>query len=208
MPMTRDDLTDVLEATMNALAAGIFLVSRDGRVLFMNRIAETFAKAGDALRLVNGRLVPTDRIAAGGLMRVLEHRSASANGFANGGQTIALPRASGGGLVAMIFPLPHQPAPCATTQSAAAASIIVQDPAMSLRMPGEAFAQLYCLTAAELRVAMAMVPGSCAQSAAETLGISSNTVKTHLQRIFEKTETSRQADLIALMLRTTPPVVS
>ena len=78
---------------------------------------------------------------------------------------------------------------------------------MALRMPGEAFAQLYCLTAAELRVALAMVPGSCAQSAAETLGISANTVKTHLQRIFEKTETSRQADLVALMLRTTPPVL-
>ena len=206
--MTRDTLLTLLEATMDALAAGIFLIGQDGRVLFSNRVAETFAKTGDSLKVVSGKLSPTDRMAAATLLRILDRKAASANGIANGCQTLALPRPGGGGLVAMVYPISAPSHPCAATPREAIAAVIVQDPAVCLRMPGEAFAQLYCLTAAELRVALAMVPGTRPQNAAEALGISSNTVKTHLQRIFEKTETSRQADLIALMLRTTPPVVS
>ncbi|MCA0422114.1 MAG: helix-turn-helix transcriptional regulator [Proteobacteria bacterium] len=206
--MDRTHLTVLLEATMNALAAGIFLVGHDGHVHFSNRIADSFAKAGDALRVVNGRLVPADRNAAAAFQRLIDQPSASTTGRSDVHETIAFPRAGGGGLVATItaVSVPHQP--CAAHPLEAAFSVIVQDPALSLRMPGEAFARLYCLTAAELRVALAMVPGARPQTAAEALGISSNTVKTHLQRIFEKTETSRQADLIALMLRTTPPVMS
>lgn len=205
--MNRQDLSMMLEATMNALAAGIFLVSKDGRILFSNRVAESFAKSGDSLRIISGRLVPTDRMAAGTLARILDQKTASANGLAKGCQTIALPRHNGGGLVAMVYPFARPAQPCEASTPEAAAAVIVQDPALCLQMPGEAFAQLYCLTAAELRVALAMIPGTRPQNAAEALGISSNTVKTHLQRIFEKTETSRQADLVALMLRTTPPVM-
>jgi DNA-binding CsgD family transcriptional regulator len=34
---------------------------------------------------------------------------------------------------------------------------------------------------------------------AETLGIAENTVKTHLRRLFEKTGTTRQAELVKLV---------
>lgn len=206
--MDRTHLTALLEATMNALAAGIFLIGHDGRILFSNRIADSFAKAGDALRVVNGRLMATDRSAATTLQRLLEQPPVGTSARSDVHETIALPRAGGGGLVATVTLVSAPSQPCAANPLEAAMSVIVQDPALSLRMPGEAFAQLYCLTAAELRVALAMVPGARPQTAAEALGISSNTVKTHLQRIFEKTETSRQADLIALMLRTTPPVMA
>lgn len=206
--MSDINLAALLETTLNALAAGIFVVARDGRVLFSNRAADGFTRCGAALRVINGRLTPTDRSAASALTRLLTERTGGTAGHANGHQTIALPRSGGGGLVATISPLALPVPPCAATAGEPAVSIIVQDPAVCLKLPGEAFAQLYCLTAAELRVALAMVPGARPQSAAEALGISSNTVKTHLQRIFEKTETSRQADLIALMLRTTPPVMA
>jgi DNA-binding CsgD family transcriptional regulator len=41
---------------------------------------------------------------------------------------------------------------------------------------------------------------------AEMLGISEPTVRTHLKRIFSKTGTSRQADLLRLLQNSTPPV--
>ena len=67
--------------------------------------------------------------------------------------------------------------------------------------PGEAFAKLYRLTGGELRVALAMAGGLQPQDAADTLGIGLQTVKTHLQHIFQKTNTSRQAELVALISR-------
>jgi DNA-binding CsgD family transcriptional regulator len=58
---------------------------------------------------------------------------------------------------------------------------------------------LYRLTAAELRVLMAIVDIGGVPEVAPMLGISETTVKTHLQRVFEKTGTNRQADLVKLV---------
>jgi len=41
---------------------------------------------------------------------------------------------------------------------------------------------------------------------AEMLGISEPTVRTHLQHIYSKTGTTRHADLLSLLHRSTPPV--
>jgi DNA-binding CsgD family transcriptional regulator len=43
---------------------------------------------------------------------------------------------------------------------------------------------------------------------AEALGIAESTVRTHLQQLFAKTGTKRQADLIKLMAGYTNPLVS
>jgi DNA-binding CsgD family transcriptional regulator len=89
---------------------------------------------------------------------------------------------------------------------AAAAAIFVQDPVVVPLYPGEAFAKLYGLTGGELRVLLAMAPGLGAKEAADMLGISETTAKTHLQRIFSKTNTSRQTELMNLLRASTPPV--
>ena len=51
-----------------------------------------------------------------------------------------------------------------------------------------------------------MAPGLSAKQAADMLGISETTVKTHMQRIFEKTGTSKQTELIQLLKDFAPPV--
>jgi len=73
-------------------------------------------------------------------------------------------------------------------------------------LPGEAFAKLYNLTGAELRVLEAMVPGLTVKEAADLLRLAEPTVKTHLRRIFVKTGTSRQTELLHLFMNSTPPV--
>jgi len=198
------DHTQMLEATLNALAAGVFLVSRDGRVLYMNRFADAVLRAGNVLAVCKGRLTPLDREAAGNFGQMLAAGGRTGVRQTPATSTLALPRAGGGGLVATLMPLGRRPAEMPENESVTA--VIVQDPEVMPHLPGAAFAELYRLTQAELRVAMAIVPGATPQAAAAKLGISCNTVKTHLQRIFEKTATSRQADLVALMMRTMPPV--
>ena len=71
---------------------------------------------------------------------------------------------------------------------------------------GEAFAMLHGLTASELRVLLAMAPGLSIKEAAQMLGISENTARTHLQHIYSKTGTSKQSELIHMFMSSTPPV--
>ena len=73
-------------------------------------------------------------------------------------------------------------------------------------MPGEAFARIYRLTGGELRVLLALAQGLGAKEAADMLGISEPTVRTHLKHIFSKTDTPRQSDLLRLLQNSTPPV--
>jgi len=60
--------------------------------------------------------------------------------------------------------------------------------------------------AAERKVLEHIADGKPPQETADHLGISVNTVKTHLQKIFAKTNTGRQADLIHLVTRSTAPL--
>lgn len=63
-----------------------------------------------------------------------------------------------------------------------------------------AFADLFGLTQGELRVLVLMIEHFSPQMIADHLGISLPTVRTHLQRIRQKTGTRRFADLIRLAL--------
>jgi DNA-binding CsgD family transcriptional regulator len=60
------------------------------------------------------------------------------------------------------------------------------------------------LTRAEAAFAVEFVTGHPLQVCAGRLGISTTTAKSHLQRIFEKTGASRQAELMRLILTATP----
>jgi DNA-binding CsgD family transcriptional regulator len=59
--------------------------------------------------------------------------------------------------------------------------------------------QFYGLTPAEATVTTEVLRGQGLQAAAETLGITIPTVRTHLQHVFEKTRTRRQAELVRML---------
>jgi DNA-binding CsgD family transcriptional regulator len=71
--------------------------------------------------------------------------------------------------------------------------------------PAELFVRRYAITPAESRVMMLLVQGMTISEAAEALGISPPTTKTHLARLFDKTGTSRQADLVRLAMSALAP---
>ena len=62
------------------------------------------------------------------------------------------------------------------------------------------------LTPAELRVFLSIVEIGGVPDVARSMGIAESTIKTHLARIFVKTGTKRQADLVRLMAAFTPPI--
>jgi DNA-binding CsgD family transcriptional regulator len=74
--------------------------------------------------------------------------------------------------------------------------------------PQEVIAKLYKLTPTELRVLFAIVQVGGVPEVAEAMGISSSTVKTHLRRLFAKTGTDRQADLVKLVAAYANPLIT
>ena len=80
----------------------------------------------------------------------------------------------------------------------AAAFFVILTPLDATRMaPVELIQGLFDLTTMEARVARALATGSDIGSAAESFGISRETVRAHLKSIFAKTGFSRQTDLAA-----------
>ena len=82
--------------------------------------------------------------------------------------------------------------------NAPVAAIFVADPRS---LPRETtLRELHGLTPAEARVALEMLQGHSVAQAARRLGISPNTVKTQLQRVFEKLQVSRQTEMVRLLM--------
>jgi DNA-binding CsgD family transcriptional regulator len=62
------------------------------------------------------------------------------------------------------------------------------------------------LTPSEVRVLQAVVDDGSVPAAAEALGLSQSTVKTHLHHVFEKTGTSSQSELVKLVAGAASPL--
>lgn len=83
----------------------------------------------------------------------------------------------------------------------ARAMVTVTDLEAELTVPEERLRDLFGLSRAEGRVAVAFAKGHSPKEAAALLGLSFFTVRGHLVRIFEKTQTNRQAELVRLLMR-------
>jgi DNA-binding CsgD family transcriptional regulator len=192
-----------LETTLDALACGVYLTDRHSRIVYFNRAAERQVRTSRALRIGNNRLIPVDPVARAALAKAINEATADTTA---GGITLALPGDEDIGLIATILPLSPGKRRDLGGTFAATAAIFVQDPIAVPPLPGDAFAKLYGLTGSELRVLLAISPGISVREAADKLGISEATAKTHLQHIHAKTGTSKQTELMHLLMGSAPPV--
>jgi DNA-binding CsgD family transcriptional regulator len=75
-----------------------------------------------------------------------------------------------------------------------------QAPSTGSEANEERLRRLYNLTRSEARLAEMLASGFALPAAARQLGVGQNTVRTHLQRIYSKTDTHHQSGLVALLL--------
>jgi DNA-binding CsgD family transcriptional regulator len=79
--------------------------------------------------------------------------------------------------------------------------VCVTDLEANVALPEQKLRELFGLTPAEARLALALFEGLSPGEAAISFGVSLNTVRVQLGRIFEKTGTNRQSELVRLMMR-------
>jgi DNA-binding CsgD family transcriptional regulator len=198
--------SEMLEKTLDGLVTGVFLTARDGRVVYMNAAAEHQIRTGNSIRIVNNRITPTDPAARAALSKAIDEASHDSVDMDMSERSLAIPDIDGAGYVATLFPFDRGRRRNIFAPFAASVAVFTQNPTQAPLLPGEAFARLHGLTGAELRVVLALAQGLGAMEAADILGVSEPTVRTHLQRIFSKTGASRQTDLLQLLHSSTPPV--
>jgi len=211
--MTISDLLDIralrsemLEKTLDALVAGVFLTARDGHVVYMNAAAARQVRTGNSIRIVNHRISPANPAARAALAKAIDEAGRDHLDHHGSEHSLAIPDVQGAGYIATLLPIHGGQRSGILAPFAASVAVFMQDPADTPLMPGEAFARLYKLTGGELRVVLALAQGLGGKEAADMLGISEPTVRTHLQSIYSKTETPRQADLMRLLQNSTPPI--
>lgn len=195
-----------LEQTVDALSAGLFLTDRNGHIVYMNKSAENQIRTGNALRIFDRRLTATDQKANTILSRALAAKACTDAVVDSPGSAVALPDGYGAGYLASVLPLDGGARRELMEPFGASSGVFVQDPLRTPRTDGEAFARLYGLTGAELKVLLTLAPGLTAKEAAASLGVRESTIKTHLQRVYEKTGMSRQSELVRLLLSHAPPL--
>jgi DNA-binding CsgD family transcriptional regulator len=115
------------------------------------------------------------------------------------GIVVSLTARDGEQYAAHVLPLISATRKRAGASYAAVAALFVHKTALNTPLPPEAIAKAYKLTPTELRVLLAIVEVGGVPEVSKALGIAETTVKTHLGRLYQKTGSGRQADLVKLV---------
>ena len=86
-------------------------------------------------------------------------------------------------------------------QHSATAIVFINDPEKRFRPPQEVLTSLFRLTPAECRVVFLLTDGNSIREIGEMIGVKNSTLKSQLKSIYGKTNTSRQSELIRLMMQ-------
>jgi DNA-binding CsgD family transcriptional regulator len=188
-----------LADSLDQLASGMFIVDSNGRIIHANASAHRLIAEADVLRASNGRIAALDLESNRNLLEIFTAAQAGDAAVGKRGIAVPLKARSGERYVAHVLPLTSGARRKAGVSYSAAAAMFVRKAALDLPSPPEAVADQFKLTPAEVRVMFAIVEIGGVPEVAPVLGISEQTVKTHLHRIYEKTATKRQADLVKLV---------
>jgi DNA-binding NarL/FixJ family response regulator len=181
-------------ATLNRLPTGVVVVDPDTKIVFTNKQGAEFLASRDGLSIGPTGLCRTNKPKeTTELARLVK--------LAVDGGEHAVPHAlsvsredSDRPLSVVVAPLP------ASGLGSKVAVLLVSAPERQKMPSPETVSRLFDLTDAEARLAIALGEGHRIEDAAELMGITGSSARTYLKRIFSKTDVTRQAELVRLLL--------
>lgn len=185
----------VARGALEQLAAGVIVVDGHGCVIEINAAAERFLRCNNGLTLRKGRLAA---------LRVFESTRLDNLIIA------AANNSAGSEIGRMVIGRRDRPSPYHLTVAPLAADlaffdrtmaiIVVTDPESSAPTQRELI-ELFGLSSAESRLALALVAGNKLQDIAPDFGVQVTTLRSQLGSIFRKTGVRRQTDLVRAISR-------
>jgi DNA-binding CsgD family transcriptional regulator len=206
---TQNELTALARSDADLVAAldvvrhGIIIVGSDWWVINLNTAAERILRAEDGMQMQSARIAATSMPADRQLCRALRGALTDDGAKIRSGRSFLCERPSGKRPY-VVHVLPLHRATTDEISSEARALVLIIDPDQEPDAAAVLLRRLYGLTKAEADVALRMMHGADPKQISDELSVSLTTVRTHLQHVFDKTETHRQAELVRLLLVLSP----
>jgi DNA-binding CsgD family transcriptional regulator/PAS domain-containing protein len=192
-----------LSEVVGRLAGGVFLLSEEGKVVFSNRSGMRILERRDALSIADGALHAEDHRINRSLQKLIAAAVTPKRAAAGSGAgSLAIPRKSGAAYpVSVSRLLPGR------SLRDSVAGVMVIDPGAGTEPAVELLRNLHDLTAAEADLVSHLVRGHSLEETARARGVTINTVRSQIKQVFHKTGTSRQGELVQLVLGCFLPMV-
>jgi len=195
---------DVVEQSLNQLSSGIFFLDEQGFVIHLNKKAEEILAHQEHIRLVEGKLKGCSSRENGLLQQMLSNAIVPQvkDGIPDSGAMCLH------GISDDIQPLPVYVMPLSIKnperlhflRKQAFAVLFVGTSSYSCHPKEDVLRMLYGLTDAEARLAAGLAMGHSLNEICDFYRISIHTARSQIKTIFDKTGTSRQAELVTLIL--------
>lgn len=187
---------DSYEAALDRTTLGVILFDATGSIARMNDAARRVIDAHDGLSVRRGELHASRGDEDARLHAMIRGAASSLQRLTTSpGDLMTISRPSmKASYEAMVTALP--PRRRIFNNMNAAVVLFVTDPERPLEVDRPALQRLYGLTKAEARLAGMLAAGKSLDECAACQCVSRETIRTHLKRIFEKTDTSNRAELM------------
>jgi DNA-binding CsgD family transcriptional regulator/PAS domain-containing protein len=187
---------EIALSALSGIATPILICDATGRLIFANPSAEKTLHADGPLLVRNGHVETRSLAVRTNFSEAL--RRAASSDLALGRRGVGVPlSAQPEAAYAFILPLLGVGTRRISNQPRVA---IFLSSRKGRALPEDAILMaLFDLTPAEARIMSRIADGQSPAALKDELGISANTIKTHLVRIFAKTGCARQADIVKLM---------
>ncbi|MBK8307338.1 MAG: helix-turn-helix transcriptional regulator [Gammaproteobacteria bacterium] len=195
-------MSDLAQEHLAQAGAGFIVLSEEGRVTYMNRIARAMLASGPVIHEQEG-LIRIDDPQAQRRFSTMVRECIAVSKRPNmmTGGAVSVPRPDGPALGIMVLPYrTHATYLRTTSDDSRRATVTLFDPARPRLDPPAILRQLYRLSASEVQVCWRLANGETLEEIATSLNIGKETVRSQLKRIFVKTGTSRQSELVRLVL--------
>ena len=190
-----------MSETLSKIHQSILVLDRYGKVVFSNPAADRIIEKKDGISIDScGTLMAVAARDNCELTSALEFTfDKKPDNGSNGSRLVRVSRPSGQRPLQMqISPFTNQTS--VSYPSEAYALVFIYDPSQRAETAEQVLSDVYGLTKAESRIASLLAHGHSVGEACEMLDVSPNTARSHLKRIFSKTETNRQSELIQLIV--------
>jgi len=187
------------ESVLENMPIGIAFLGAGGDVLYANNSAENIFRSADGLSSLKGVPRAWGRKADALLRKSMDHASSLDKPM--GPHALAIPRPSGRrAYQVVVAPLRTRYRQFASTH-APVVVVFITDPELPAPAKRDLLIQLYGLTPKEAQLTAKLSEGKSVEQSAGEMRITYETARTHLRRIFSKTGTSRQGELLLLLAR-------